>query len=82
MVLVPLKFSLKYFRTALAISAHYLVQLKRGTYIHGNFRATPENREKHKSLAQRIFPIDGNSDRVLQPSAMKLLMFMCNDYNL
>ena len=35
MVAVPLKFSRKYFRVALAMSAHYLVQLQRGTYIHG-----------------------------------------------
>ena len=31
---VPLKFLQIYFRIALAISAHYLAQLKRGGYIH------------------------------------------------
>ena len=34
-VSVPSKFSRKYFRVALAISAHNLVQLKRVTHIHG-----------------------------------------------
>ena len=33
-VSVPSKFSQIYFRIALAISAHYLAQLKRGAYIH------------------------------------------------
>ena len=30
--------------------------IKKGAYIHGKLHGTPENREKHKSLAQRIFP--------------------------
>ena len=31
----PSKFSRKYFHIVLAISAHYLVQFKRGAYNHG-----------------------------------------------
>ena len=40
----------------LAISAHYLVQLKRGADIHKNFCDTPEMCKKCESLAQQIFP--------------------------
>ena len=57
MVSAPSKFSWKYFRIALAISAHYLVQLKRGAYIHTKtFMVLLKTREKCKSLAQQIFP--------------------------
>ena len=40
----------------MAISAHYLVQLRRGSYIHGKSSVVLLKIEKHKSLAQRIFP--------------------------
>ena len=55
---MPSKFLRKYFHVTLAISAYYLVQLKRSTYIHGKTFtvATPKNGEKRESLAQHIFP--------------------------
>ena len=42
----------------MAKSAHYLVQLKRGAYIHRKtyMHGTPEYHEKRESLAQQIFP--------------------------
>ena len=57
----------------LAISAHYLIQLKRGADIHKNFCSTPEMCEKCESLAQQIFPIYGIHYFIFEIGTAKLL---------
>ena len=51
------KFSQKYFCVALAIRAHYLVQLKRGTYIYG--KASMVLLKTMKTQPSKSFPVYG-----------------------
>ena len=55
-VSTPSKFSLKYFRLALAISAHYLVQLKGGAFIHGKTFGLLKTVKTQKFSAVNISP--------------------------
>ena len=66
-------------------NAHYLVQLKRkNCYSWKNFRTTPENHEKCKSLAQQIFPclwyfivVACDASIIIHPNNMELHLHCC-----